>query len=206
MDKLFKYQINSIKTIFGHDTYIDNDDVSEADIINFYKENMNFYNSIEIPDMLKNMCSRHALTKNSLIGDRNNETDTRISINRDIANQNKSLYKLLREKDINWENAYLPNLEFEDFNLKKIEYNKFTVNTNTSPATIDKELIEDTTFANSNDMVPKRIYNTYDLLKVIDYLFLRLKALNLLLNQIKEQKKEISKYKTYINNSNNTNN
>lgn len=212
MTELSNYQANIIRTIYGHGTYIENEDfVTNKEVLDFYQKNMNFNNSIEIPSNMKVMCKGHALSKYSLEGERQeiyvNEVDdnednlsnldninNRIEIHPDIVSENKHYYKLLNEKEINWENAYLPNLHFEGFDLNNIDYKEFEIDKSNINNPILNVTSAPTKSYHFDNNLPNNINNTYDLIQIINYLLLRIKALKFLLRTIVKQKNTIQEY------------
>lgn len=204
MKEINDYQANSIKTIYGHDTYIERDNVTNNEILDFYQKNMNYNKTVEIPDKINSMCHSHKLTDFPLTKPRTTDLESDkhyeisyIAIDPDIIRENKKCYKLLSEKELNWEYAYLPNLLFKDVNLNRIEYNVFEINTDNNNVTISVNPTEK--LYDFDNKLPNNIYNTYDLMKVIDYLLLRIKVLYFLLGVVKDQKSKMNTYQTSTN-------
>lgn len=198
---LENYQSNVIKQIYGDDV-INQNNVSVNEVENYYQFNAQYNDCIESPDLLTIVSSYHGFTENSLSGIRNEsvpaENINKIGIPSTVVNNHLAYFKLLNDKDIDWENAYLRySGNFQTCDPEKpIEYLEFTAQTGED----NMVHLTSTKKTTGNDYIFDRglcsyINNTYDLMNIIDYLFIRLKALKFLFNVVKEQHTNMSIYR-----------
>ena len=199
---LLDYQINTIKEVYGN--YInDQKYVTKSEILNYYNYNSNFKNCIESPDLLTIVSSYHGFTDYPLTVNRNenisNKDISKIRISEEIIKSHLSYFKIINEKDIDWENAYLKysgNYQTDELE-RPIEYKQLIANLNSDNKyeldAIDKNTFNSYLFTRG---LPSYIANTYDIFNIIDYLFVKLNALKFLLKVVKEQHENVATYKT----------
>ena len=196
------YQSNVIKQVYGNEI-INQSHVSSTEVENYYKYNAHYNNSIESPDLLTNVASYHGFSPYPLTFERTELLDeeqiSKIRIPQDIVDSHSAYFKILNEKDIDWENAYLKySGDYQTCEPeKKIEYVELSTTLNG-----DKIQLNSTPKEN-NEYLFKRgitsyVNSTYELLNIIDYLLARIKALYFLYDVVKNQSIVMNNYKDQL--------
>ena len=198
-----KYQYNSIKSIYGKGTLDNLSTITENIIDEYYKYNHRINsNGIQFPDKIDSINSYRGISSYTYIM---NEQNNKYSIveenysNIDFKEYPKvslskynNLYKILKAKDIDWDNAYLKYLSIQKNYNEPIAYQVFNKENGKIDETtyfcydyiFDRELCNNTYTINS----------TYELINIIDYLFTRYNALHFELNNVKGQRKDKEEY------------
>jgi len=202
------YKSNIIKQIYGNDI-LNNSQTTNTEIENYYKYNSNFNNCVEFPDLLSIVASYHGFTPYPLTVARteslNEENISKIGLPITIVNSHLAYFKLMNEKDIDWENAYLRySGNYQTCNPEKpIEYKEIIAeldeNNEMQLIKNDKDTGEQFLFKRG---LCSYINNSYELLNIIDYLLLRIQALWYMIGVIKDQNINISMYKDFENQNN----
>lgn len=197
---LSNYQSNAIKQIYG-DGIINQSHVSNTEVENYYKYNSNYNNSIESPDLLSIVSSYHGFSPYPLTVSRietiGEDMMNRIGLPQTVVDSHLAYFKLLNEKDIDWENAYLRysgNYQTCDPE-NPIEYKELSTILNDD--IVELKSIDKST---GNEYLFKRgissyINSSYELLNVIDYLLSRIKTLYFMYNVVKNQSIAMNNYK-----------
>ena len=177
------YKYNIIESIYLSDY----SNMSNKDIDNYYKFNEDiFVDGIEVPDTVTSNYNHHAFS--TYISTNINSVTDKPKIDESKYNKYKDYYKLIKAKDLYWDNAYLPNLynQLDDYD-KPFSYtriNKTTGQMNDYSEENSDYIFNRGLYENNN----MKINNTYELLNIIDYLFTRYNMLKFELNILKEQK------------------
>ena len=186
----YPYQSNVIKQIYG-DKFINNKYTTTTDVEYYYQYNSKYNNCIEVPDLLTIVSSYHGFTSYPLFVDRATclpQDISKIRFPESIYKEHSAYFKLVNDKDIDWDNAYLRySGDYQTCNPEQpIEYSEFVVQKGN-----DNNIQLITNDKTSNEYIFSRglcsyINNTYELMNIIDYLFIRLKTLKFLFNVVKE--------------------
>ena len=184
-----EYQKNSIKSIYGKGTLDNLSTLNEKIIDEYYKYHHRINaNGIEIPDKIYTINSYHGNSSYSYIADYNKENTImdfknypEISLSK-----YKNFYKLLKAKDIDWDNAYLKYLGIQKNYDQPITY--YVVDDNTGEVIDTPYFCYDYIFNNELCSNSYTINSTYELINIIDYLFTRFNALHFELNNVKGQR------------------
>lgn len=210
--KLADYQINSIKKIYGNNSWIDNNIVNNSDVINFYEKNYNFDKSVELPDKMCAQGGNHALTKYPLKQQRLASLDDSLSyqisyiaISANVIKDTLSYYKLINSKDVNWENAYLPALShIQKLEIGDVSYIDIQIKNIDNAETIELDnKTKKTVNFTFGKQIKNGVSNTYELLNIIDYLLYKINAIYFMLNIVKNQYITVSEYEDIVTNRNN---
>lgn len=197
------YKSNIIKQIYGNEIF-NNSQATNTEVENYYKYNSNFNNCIEFPDTLSIVASYHGFTPYPLTVNRteslSDENMSKIGFPITIVNSHLAYFKLMNEKDIDWENAYLRysgNYQTCDPE-KPIEYKEIIAELDEN----DKMVLTKHERNTGDQFLFKRglcsyINNSYELLNIIDYLLLRIQALWFMIGVIKDQNINISMYRDF---------
>lgn len=180
-----RYQYNSIKSIYGKGTLDNLSTITETIIDEYYKYNHRINsNGIQFPDKIDSINSYHGISSYTYISQIiDSENYPKVSLQK-----YKNLYKILKAKDIDWDNAYLKYLSIQKNYNEPIAYQVF-----------DKEngKIDETTYFCYDYIFDRELCNntytinsTYELINVIDYLFTRYNALRFELNNVKGQRRD----------------
>lgn len=184
-----RYQYNSIKSIYGKGTLDNLSTITETIIDEYYKYNHRINsNGIQFPDKIDSINSYHGISSYTYISQIiDSENYPKVSLQK-----YKNLYKILKAKDIDWDNAYLKYLSIQKNYNEPIAYQVFNKKIGKIDETtyfcydyiFDRELCDNTYTINS----------TYELINVIDYLFTRYNALRFELNNVKGQRRDKEEY------------
>jgi hypothetical protein len=184
-----RYQYNSIKSIYGKGTLDNLSTITETIIDEYYKYNHRINsNGIQFPDKIDSINSYHGISSYTYISQIiDSENYPKVSLQK-----YKNLYKILKAKDIDWDNAYLKYLSIQKNYNEPIAYQVFDKESGKIDETtyfcydyiFDRELCNNTYMINS----------TYELINVIDYLFTRYNALRFELNNVKGQRRDKEEY------------
>lgn len=186
-----KYQGNAIKAIYA--PQYDNDkSITTKSLENYYKfEHSVNENAIEIPDVLTSKNGYHSFSKNANTTN-SSFTDT-ARVDKTVYDDYVSYYKILNEKDIYWDNAYLRYTQCQNVDYDKpIKY--LTIDPNTGKFTVENTedaYVFDRNIINNSS----KIKHTYELLNIIDYLLSRMQALYFELSIVKQQKEQLDEYR-----------
>jgi len=198
-DTIDKYKANAIKAIYWEDPD-DNTNISTNEIYDYYVNDILSENAIEVPDRITNQENVHQLSKNhahdddysSLVGD----VITSLVSTKEEHDKHSSYYKILDSRDIDWDNALLKYSEEYNENSNElnggkkprlvdpIQYKKLTIDEINSKIVIENDTTSDYVLDHG---IYKRINSTHELLAIIDYLLLRVKALYFELDKVKIQ-------------------
>lgn len=212
------YKANIIKAIFP-DEYSNADGLSPEIIERYYKADNIYLNAFQVPDQLTNINSYHGFSKNiTKVGESfvhyfpdSSITYTTPLIDAseiDVDEINSSYHKILMGKDIDWDNAYLrySPLSFKE-QEKPIIYWDIDPNTGQKKVIgVDPETGEDITEETTSSYmfysdIPTYVNHTYDLYAIIDYLLLKIKALQFMLAKVKSQRENMETYNLHQSNS-----
>lgn len=207
---LTKYQANAIKEIHGDDLISNSNSISEIE--HYYENNSNYNNVIESPDLLTMYSSYHGLTPKPLTSKRldtlNEDIINRIGIAQYIYDRYISYFKVLNEKDLDWENSYL-KYTYNQLDLSTsqdyVELNTVYDEANNKVNLIATEKNTGDEFKFVRGLTPN-INNTYDLLNTIDYLLNKIRFLYFMYNVIKNQYINVSNYRERLSEINTNNN
>lgn len=190
------YQYNAIKAIYGKDTITNL--VTNSDIDNFYKYNHRINaNGINIHDKVCINNNYHAFSSYIESNDNSPNNYPRMSINE--YEKYKDLYKPLKGKDIDWDNAYLKYLSVQKDYDQPITYKNIDMNTGSLEQTehYNHDYIFNKGLSESN----YKINSTYELINIIDYLIIKYHSLKFEMNNLKQQLSDKEEYnRTHQNN------
>lgn len=198
---LSNYQANAIKQIYG-DKIINNKYTTVSQVENFYNDD-NYVNAIELGDQMRIYSSYHGFTKYPLTAARTEDLGadviSRIGISQSIIDSHASYFKLLNDKDIDWDNAYLRYSNKYQKSYPELPINYIELIPELVNGKIQLNKIEHTT----SDFLFERgitsyINNSYELMNTLDYLLRRIDALYFLFREVKKQHIAISNYKEQL--------
>lgn len=185
------YNYQSIKEIYGQ-KFKDDPNMSNNDIDNFYKYGSDISsNSIQLPDKIVSNKNLHGFTSYMKFLD--NDISDRPKMDEYLFNNYSSYYKILKAKDIDWDNAYLKYLSIQkDYELP-IEYQE--IDPETGKLSNEVHYNSDYIFSNGLSNSSYTINYTYQLLNVIDYLFAKYNSLKFDMEVLKKQIDDKENYK-----------
>lgn len=184
------YKHNSIKAIYGKNTIDNLTNISEKSIEDFYKYTHRINSKgIQIPDQIYTINSYHGFSSyTSYISNSKKENP-----NPNLVNQYSKIsyqqyadrYKLIKGKDIDWDNAYLKYLSVQKGYDQPITY--YVVNPDTHELDPNSYICNDYIFDRLLSNNSYTINSTYELLNIIDFLFTRYNSLWFELRNVKNQ-------------------
>ena len=185
---LSSWQGAAIQQIYGNQL-INYPNASIDNIERYYLNSSIYDNSIETPETLTPYNGNHSIVKPTIGVGTFNDNSSKVT-GRFYEGNLYSYYKIVNEKDITWDNAYLRYVARQSNSIKQpLAYNKVDPTTG--------KRFGQTYYAYDfiyEDQIPTYINYSYQLVQTLDYLIDKTKMISFMVDVVKEQRNALNMY------------